>query len=158
MRKSNKVFQLTIVLMAIIFLQSACTETKEEILNTLEGEWEVTSIMLGSDADTAWFDLFPYQFESFIMEFEEYEDDEGDFEWQITHTQSYDYGSTYTTTGEYECNRAGDEIEIIFDGESSGETFEIFLNGDNLILWWENEDVEYGISTTTSNIYTAERK
>jgi len=133
MKKSNKAFQLTIALMAIIFILSACTDPKDEIINTLEGKWEVESWLYQNYYNNSeWIELVPSTFENAIVKFEEYENGEGNFEWRYTQNS---YGTT-TLQGEYECNTAGDEIELNFDDSYYGDKvpIEISLNGDNLIL------------------------
>jgi len=158
MRKSNKAFQLTIVLMAIIFLMSACTkDPKDEILNTLEGKWEVESYLAGYSSsyyfDTeTWVDLIPLFYESFTIEFEEYKNGEGDFEWRIIGNDTYGYNETLT--GEYECNRAGDELELTFSDSYQME-MEVFLNGDNLTLCTKSDSA---LNNGEAYIIEAQRK
>lgn len=159
MKKSNKIFQLTIVLMAIIFLMSSCEkeDPKDEILNTIEGKWEVKSYLAGYDSsyyyDTdIWIDLFALSgYQNFIMEFEEYKNGEGDFEWQFWGNDSY-YNETLT--GEYECNAAGDELELTFSDSYQME-MEVFLNGDNLTLCSKSG---YALSEGEAFIIEARRK
>ncbi|MBR9922621.1 MAG: hypothetical protein GYB31_17440 [Bacteroidetes bacterium] len=79
---------------------------KNRILNQLAGDWEVTSFtedgveLMGQSA----------YFTAFEIEYEDYEDTEGDFSWTLVDV----YGDTYVVTGEYECNEAGDEVELTF--------------------------------------------
>ena len=134
MKKTTAIFQFTALFMAVLLMLSSCTkDPKDEILNTLEGKWEVESWLFQNTSNPSeWLEFVPSIVENVIIEFEEYESGEGNFEWQYTEV---DYDTT-TLQGEYECNVKGDEIELTFDDTYYGEKtpFEIYLNGDNLIL------------------------
>lgn len=133
MKKSTIIFQFSALFMAALLMLSSCIkDPKDEILNTLEGEWEVTSWLIEYGVLGQYVEIYPdLLISASTIKFKEYENGEGNFDLQYTEP----YG-TVILQGEYECNQAGDEVKITFDDTDYGERvpIKISLNGDHLIL------------------------
>lgn len=101
----------TILLSAALFVVMTFTSCeKRQVLNRLEGDWEVTSFITDGEEEMGNYYI------SFNMEYEEADDDEGDVTWTFVDI----FGDTETLSGEYEINDDADEIEIVFrDGSSA---------------------------------------
>ncbi|MEO0469850.1 MAG: hypothetical protein AAF206_09540 [Bacteroidota bacterium] len=116
----NKLFRIAaIVTLAFTIVLAGCEQ--QQIINRLEGDWEVTSFTEdGVETINA-------DFNSVTIEFEEYDGEEGDFNWVFIGTN----GATVTLTGEYTVNGDGSEVDMAFQsGSLSGSTFEFDLEVD----------------------------
>ena len=109
------------MMLAVVVLNSSCK--KSRILNSLEGDWEVTSFTEDGE------ELINVLFSAVTLEFEEYGSDEGDFNMTFVDV----YGSVTPFSGEYECNDDGDELDVTF---STGERleFDFDLDDDELTM------------------------
>jgi hypothetical protein len=96
-----KKITLALATLFILTLFSSCE--KAITLNRLEGDWDVTSFIIDGDEEMEYYD-------SFEMEFSEYDDNEGDVQWLFTEKS----GDAVILDGTYEINDAADELEVIF--------------------------------------------
>jgi len=128
------------MLLLIGFLVNSCEkdDPKDNILNQLEGEWDVKSFT-EDGVETVGF-----LFNIFEMEYEEYESNEGDFRWTLIDVN----GQTTIISGEYECNTAGDEVELSFRNNSLFEgtyEFDMTIDDDDLSLEGNIDGLKYVI-------------
>ena len=111
------------LLFATVLIATGCKGDDEKTLaEQLQGDWTVESFTedgvesINSDIN------------SFTMEYEEYRDNEGDFNWKIT----YFDGSSETITGEYQVDETDKELEI--SGNGFQFQLDVDLQGNDLEL------------------------
>ncbi len=109
------------LLVSMAFLPSCSPEIV--LAKSLLGDWEVSSYTVDGEE---WMSVF---ISTFDMEFEEYDGDEGDFDFTIV----YSSGETESFTGEYSLNSDADEIDLSYS-DGTTEMWDITLEGDELEL------------------------
>ena len=113
---------LTIGLTSFL-LFSGCTlfDPDLKIARQLEGEWEVTSFTVdGVESMQALFSRF-------VMEYEKYNDGEGDFNFTLNNIA----GGTDNFFGEYVVDEDGTNLELTYDN-GAVENWDLDLEKDNL--------------------------
>lgn len=119
MKNSLRFVLPALMLMSTAFLSSCNPETI--LAKNLEGDWEVTSYTVDGE------EIMNFLVTRFDMEFEEYDGDEGDFNFTVL----YETGATESLSGEYELNSEGDEIDLTYT-DGTIEMWDIELDGDDL--------------------------
>lgn len=127
-----------IKLFAVILLgfSAAFTGCSPEIVfaRNLEGDLEVTSYTLDGE------ELMGFLITTFDMEFEEYDGDEGDFDFTVV----FETGGSDALSGEYSLNSDGDEIDLVYS-DGTVEMWDADLEGDDLELTAVIDGVRYVI-------------
>lgn len=96
----------SILLVTAFFVVTTFTSCeKSRVLNRLEGKWEVTSYIYDGNQ------FMGTLLESFTMDYNEAEDDEGDVTWTTVDNL---VGNTSTDEGVYVINDDADELQITF--------------------------------------------
>lgn len=119
MKPTLKFIVPALLLMSSAMLSSCNPETI--LAKNLEGDWEVTSYTADGE------EFINFFITRFDMEFEEYDGDEGDFNFTVL----YDTGETESLSGEYSLNADGDEIDLNYT-DGTIEMWDIDLEGDDL--------------------------
>lgn len=109
------------LLSAFVLFGSSCK--KNRTLNALQGDWEVTSYTEDGE------ELINSFISSFTMEYEEYGESAGDFQWTFIEVG----GGTTVINGEYICNDDATELDLEFDGGGDVE-FDFEVDGDELTM------------------------
>ncbi|MDX1908631.1 MAG: hypothetical protein SF053_16460 [Bacteroidia bacterium] len=115
---------LTLLSIAALITLTAC-DPDIKAAKQLEGDWKIKSYTEDG------VEIMTVLLNSFTMEFEEYQETEGDFTWTLIGTD----GSTLAFDGEYEIKDEGTEIDLSFkSGSLNGETWtlDMSLEGDDV--------------------------
>lgn len=121
MKNISKILVIAFLAVTSVLFTSCNPETI--LAKNLEGTWDITSFTIDG------VELIGAGLNSGEFEFEEYDGSEGDFE--LTFINSA--GQTIKSTGEYELNSDGDEIDLNYDtGER--EEYDIDLEDDEVTL------------------------
>lgn len=119
MKNSSRFIVPVLMLISSAFFSSCNPETV--LAKNLEGDWDVTSYTVDGE------EFMNFLITRFDMEFEEYDGDEGDFNFTVL----YESGATESLSGEYELNSDGDEIDLTYS-DGTVEMWDIELDGDDL--------------------------
>ncbi|MEL7339581.1 MAG: lipocalin family protein [Bacteroidota bacterium] len=120
----NKPFFILTVMASMLLLLSQTSCSPEIVLaQSLEGDWDVESFTVDGE------ETIGFLITSFTLEFEEYDGEEGDFEFVLIGEN----GASTTTKGEYAINSDGTELDLDYD-DGSREEWDISLEGDDLEL------------------------
>lgn len=122
--KATRIALLSLVFLSLTF--SSCDPLRP-VLMLLVGDWDVTSFT--EDGVESMGTIFT----SVQMEFEEYGETEGEFNWTLLGTS----GASTFLTGDYQLNDDGTEVEMTFkSGSLQGEVvdFDMDLEGEDLEL------------------------
>lgn len=113
------------IMLALVAFSTTSCDPIVRVSKILLGDWEVRSFT----EDGA--ELMNSLISTFTIEFEEYQETDGDFSWTwITST-----GETIVLSGDYELKNEGTEIELTFkSGSLSGEVWTLDLTVDDTDL------------------------
>lgn len=116
----NKNLFYLLPLLLVALLGSSCSP-ENVTARRLEGDWDIASFRFdGTEAIGAGISLA-------TMEFEEYDGEEGDFNFVII----YEAGGTETFSGDYSLNADGDELDLTYT-DGTIESYDLTLEDDDL--------------------------
>lgn len=131
----KRAFLPLIAALGVVIMMSLTSCNPENVLaRALEGDWEVKSYTIDGE------ELIGFTVTSFDMEFEEYDGDEGDFNFDLVNSN----GQTSNFRGEYSLNSDGDELDLTYNGGDI-EMWDISIDGDDMELEANFDGVRYVI-------------
>ena len=110
------------VLLLLTALSFTSCDKIKRVANNLEGDWKVKSFTIDG------VEAMRVGVNNFTLEFDDYSDDEGDFEWRIIYVD----GTSETLSGEYGIDDDGKELEL--NANDKAYQMDMDLDGDELEL------------------------